>query len=162
MKIDKVDISGLGKLIEKELEEYSAKVYVAAVETCNEGIKESRRYINQEMVSIMKGKTEDRKHYRSSFSTHKKGDLSRVLWNKQYQLSHLLEDGHYVYNQYGGNYDIHPEWPLIWGFRHDGMPYVYGSEYGTSGKKTIALGSWGNTEKHTADYVEKTLLKKLK
>lgn len=161
-KIDYVDLSNLGEAIRKELDNYKKDVYGAMVETCDEGIKESRKFIQKDMVSIMKGKTEDRKHYRSSFTTRKKNELSRILWNTQYQLSHLLEDGHYVYNQYGGAHDIHPNWPLIFGFKKNGDPIVYGSEYGTSGKRTIALGSWDKTEKHTANFVEKTLLKKLK
>lgn len=162
MKIDKVDLTGLGDVILQELDEFDKSVHVALVETCDEGIKEAKKNIQKDLKSLMKGTMEDRKHYRSSFITRKQSDLSRILWNTQYQLSHLLEDGHYVYNQFGGAYDIHPQWPIIFGWKKNGDPIVYGSEYGTSGKTTIGLKSWGRTEEHTADFVEKTLLKKLK
>ncbi|MBQ0111921.1 MAG: hypothetical protein KBT03_02215 [Bacteroidales bacterium] len=162
MKIDKVDLSSLGDVLRQELDDFNKSVHVAMVETCDEGIKEARKEIIRDLDTLQKGKIEDRKHYRSSFTTRKKNDLSRILWNKQYQLSHLLEDGHYVYNQYGGSYNIHPDYPLIFGHKKNGEPIIYGSRYGTSGKVTIGFKAWEKTEKHTADFVEKTLLKKLK
>lgn len=165
--IDKVDLSNLGKVLQKELKDYEERVYSAVVETCEEGIKEAKREIEKDLKDLRKGRKEDGKHYRSSFVTRKKSDTSRFLWNREYQLSHLLEDGHHVYNQYGGPYEIHPEYPLYFGYKGipttlPKKPKIYGSYWGTSGKVTHKFGAWDKTEKHTADFVEKELLKKLK
>lgn len=153
--IDKVDLSNLGKVLEKELKDYEERVYSAVVETCEEGIKEAKKEIQKELEDSMKKVAKGAGHYRSSFTTRKKSDTHRILWNKKYQLSHLLEDGHYVYNQYGGPYPIHST------IAKRGR-FVTGSKYGTSGKVTHSFKAWEGTEKHTADFVEKELLKKLK
>lgn len=155
-KIEYVDLSNLSEKIKKELDNYKKDVYGALVETCEEGIKEAKKEIVRDLDTMQKGKkSELGKHYRSTFTTRKKGDLSRILWNKKYQLSHLLENGHFVYNQYGGAYEIHPT------IAKRGK-WITGSKYGTSGKITKAFGVWDKTEKHTAQFVEDTLMKKLK
>lgn len=145
--IDKVDLATLSDAIVKELKEWQGNVEQIMIDTCEESIKEAKKEIVREFDTIKKGKRQDgEKRYRSSFTTRKKNNLSRILWNKQYQLSHLLEDGHYVYNQYGGAYDIDPK----------------KSKYNTTVDHTKAFGVWDKTEKHIAKYVEDTLNEKLK
>lgn len=139
-----INLSNLGDVITKELEKFEKDVYGAMVETCEESIKEAKKEIKRDYDAVKIGKSSRKKPYRSTFTTRKKGDLSRILWNKQYPLSHLLENGHYVYNQYGGPYEIKK------------------SKYGTSGDITKSFVVWELTEKNISEFVEKTLLKKLK
>lgn len=145
-RIDYVDLSQLSDAIKNKLSEYQAEVYSTMTEVCESGIKFAKDEIVRDIKLIQKGngRKDGSKRYRSTFTTRKKSDTERILWNKQYPLSHLLENGHYVYNQYGGPYNIKK------------------SKYGTTGDHTKAFDIWEITDKELAKYVITEVEKKLK
>lgn len=143
-RIDYVDLSQLSNAIKEQLDEYRVEVHAVMVEVCEDGIKFAKQEIKQDLDDVQKGKGRKSKRYRSTFTTRKINDTERILWNRQYPLSHLLEDGHFVYNQYGGPYDIKK------------------SKYGTTGDHTKKFKIWEITEKAVSQYVVQKVQEKLK
>lgn len=133
-------ISSLPDEIKKQVEKYGDEIHELLSAICDEGVKKAKKEIEEFSDDLEQGEG----HYRSMFTRRKKGDLNRILWNKKYTLSHLLENGHLVYNQYGGPYEIK------------------NSKYLTLGKKTHEFDFWKNTEKNTAEYMIYLLNQSLK
>ena len=85
---------------------------------------------------IMKTKTrkgKPRKAYVTQFYTNKIGFLTQKISNKDYRLTHLLNDGHKSANQYGKNYTVKKSKK---GYK--GLPR----------KKTVKLIYWTDTTKY--------------
>jgi len=109
---------------------------------------ESKDYIadlsNKDIIN-----PKNRDKYVHCFVNKKLGNgLARRIANTEYRLSHLLEDGHEVKNQYGGPYRIKKSKYAI---------------KGTFRKKTIKHGMWKKTygvmEKELPKVIEETVLK---
>lgn len=115
--------------------EYEKQVDRVTTETINNVAKEGRQYLKDKTIATYNKKrfVRYRPHkYQNCFRTQKIEDGRRIK-NTRYQLSHLLEDGHHVANQYGSGYSIHS------------------SEYGTSGKTTKEFKVWEETEEMIKD-----------
>ena len=142
----KANYSDLASVLVSEIEDWQQEVNGNLEDAADTTIKESKKIIQELSKSTVTRRKGGAKHYRSMFTTRKPKKLKRVLWNKKYPLSHLLEDGHYVYNQFGGPYNINPD----------------NSKYGTSGQITHHFDMWEDTEKQTSEYLMGYLLGKLK
>jgi hypothetical protein len=110
----------------------------------NEGCANEAERLCKAGKTSIKGKSPKRAgtgtKYRNSYKVIPYRDILEgygcKLWNKQYQLSHLLEDGHSVHNQWvkEGGYTIHHR------FTTGPNPKV------DSNKKTSYYKMWESTE----------------
>lgn len=122
--------------------DYANEVDRVTAETVVDVSKEGRKYIKDKTLAVYSQKRftiHSPSKYQNCFRTKKLDKFGRQIKNTRYQLSHLLEDGHKVSNQYGSNYSI------------------YNSEYGTSGKTTKEFKVWEQTEDMLREYFPKKL-----
>lgn len=97
------------------IKEWSAEVVTLIEEAQDESIEVARKGIKKmtppksgRKVTDDDGNLKNAKYYINCYSIKRNvvSDHSSTLYNRKYPLSHLLEDGHEVYNQYGGPYPI--------------------------------------------------------
>ena len=149
---DRNDGSKLGRGVVNQYDSIMHDFLVRINEGC---ANEAERLCKEGKVSIKarspsrKGST---KKYKNSYKVIPYRDVMLgygcKLWNKQYQLSHLLEDGHTVHNQWvkEEGYDIHHRYPT------GPDPMV------KSNKITSYYEMWDKTEKELVDgYTEAVL-----
>lgn len=98
----KVEPGGLGIVVTQILEDYSKEV----VDITNEEI----RQVTKEAVAMLKATSPVRKSHSKGYAqawTSKKGPTNfsgvetRIIYNRQGQLTHLLEYGHAIANGWG-------------------------------------------------------------
>ena len=98
----KVEPGGLGIVVTQILEDYSKEV----VDITNEEI----RQVTKEAVAMLKATSPVRKSHSKGYAnawTSKKGPAkfsgveTRIIYNRQGQLTHLLENGHAKANKWG-------------------------------------------------------------
>lgn len=85
------------------VDKWSTDVIIKLEEAQNSTINGARGYAKKDTTKL---RYSDKKPYINCYSNRKAGEHARALWNNKYYLSHLLEDGHIVKNQYGGPYTI--------------------------------------------------------
>lgn len=141
-----VDVTELSDALLTEIGSWQKSAFTDLQDSVKESATEAKKKIMELSKSTVNRRSGGTKHYRSCFTTRKTGDLEQTLWNRKYPLSHLLEDGHQVYNQYGGPYAINPR----------------NSKYGTSGTTTHEFDMWEETEKHTEKYLYDKVISKFK
>lgn len=96
-KIDEV----MNNIIKEELERVDKVIKKVTNNIANEALKDVK------IKSPKNMKSKKAKHYAEDWRKKvKKGRLNynATIHNKQYQLTHLLENGHFSFNQYGGAY----------------------------------------------------------
>lgn len=123
--IDKIYVT-----IENIFTEYGMKVDQVTENTVDELATAGRKYIKDLTDVQFQSKAfviHKPKKYQNCYRKVRIPDGRRIK-NTNYSLSHLLEDGHIVANQYGRGYSI------------------YNSEYNTRGKTTHSLRMWKDTE----------------
>lgn len=105
---EKVKIEDLGKEIAKIYEEYAE----ATVETVDKVTKEVAKDTSEELKKTAPSGHRTSKKYKDSFKFKKlpsnKAKKSQVVYSDQYQLTHLLENGHITRN--GGHTQPQPHW----------------------------------------------------
>lgn len=152
-----VDVKHIDKAFEEIFNTYSFKMQQELQKAVDNGGREYRKYIKEKYEEDEAQKIEPyykhrQKSYKTLFATKSMGTLARRLKNTDYRLSHLLENGHEVYNQYGGPYEIHPH-KIVNG------RWVYGSEYHTKGSVTRKMGFWKKTYAHIEEDLPKRIEK---
>ena len=94
---------------------YGVAVEVASEEAIQKAAKQTKNFMKRKSVTPERKEGErkknDPKTYRTMYKVYsprkKRKDYHwRVVGNQHYRLDHLLQDGHEVYNQYGGPYVI--------------------------------------------------------
>lgn len=93
----------IADVVNEMIDVWTNETLVKLDEAQNETINGARNYAKRETTKLKYG---NKKPYINCYSNRKAGDHARALWNRKYSLSHLLEDGHKVYNQSGGPYPI--------------------------------------------------------
>lgn len=101
----KVTIDGLSDAIQEILEEYVDKDVEPIIEkNLDKQVNSTKRELKEKSPDSGQAR---KKKYKDSW-THKteKGRLTnkKIVYNKQGQLTHLLEHGHFKFNQHGGPY----------------------------------------------------------
>lgn len=101
-----ISVEQFSSEVAKILDTYSYELEQNLVKTIKKFGYQTRDYItNESKQEIIDPKNRDK--YVNCFTTEKVGNgLTRRLKNTEYRLSHLLENGHKVKNQYGGPYNI--------------------------------------------------------
>lgn len=156
-----VDISQIGDAIWEEIEKWDKECNIKFSDSVLETTKEARNEIKKSTPKL-DGKKSG-KHYIDSYQikpNQNKNDIQmeRVLWNKKYQLSHLIEDGHLVYTRLGRKEDINARkiGPLTIKKRSaiNGNTFTVFSD----NKHTAKFNIW----KHTKDYASEKLVESIK
>lgn len=102
-----VDISQLSKTLNQNLTEWSIAVESKLVDSVYDTAKLSLKYIKKNTAkSRRKGKNAFRNSYLmtpTSKNGTSKDRYKRTIHSSQYQLAHLLEDGHMVYTRERGH-----------------------------------------------------------
>lgn len=137
------------------LKEWKVEVDLTLEDACDATIKNSRKHIKEKTKTSGMGVSnrylnQPSKQYVNCFVTRKpdrKRRFLRVLWNKQYRLSHLLEDGHDSYNQFNSpnSKKFNEELPRPYTIKKSKFPNSIGK------KKTHSFLIWEETEKWTGD-----------
>lgn len=94
-----VYIYEVADVINDIVDKWSTEVIVKLEEAQNSTINGSRNYAKRETTTLSYS---DKKPYIKCYTNRKVGEHARALWNRKYQLSHLLEDGHKVVTKKGG------------------------------------------------------------
>lgn len=106
----------------QELNEELNKISQEEFERYKELINKVDEDTKKQAIDLVKsksptGKTKRKRRYKNGWtSTTEKGNLmNRVIIHnaKDWQLTHLLEDGHFIFNQHGGAYGRTKEQPHI-------------------------------------------------
>lgn len=145
---NKIDANSFSKEVSDILETYSYKMELSLQKTMKIYGTEVRDYITSESKKeIIEPK--NRNKYVNCFVNKKIGNgLKRRLANTEYRLSHLIENGHKVRNQYGGPYEVKRS--------------KYKSINKTPRRLTHNHGMWEKTynkiDKEITDVIEKTVL----
>ena len=135
-KYNAVDINGIHSAFRELYKGLEFEVDKRVAKAVNEEAFEGRKFIKDETIAFYGKKNFVRYHpkkYQNCFRTKRIDAFTRRIKNTEYRLSHLLENGHMVANQYGENYNIK------------------NSEYGTKGYKTISFEVWKKTEEKIAE-----------
>lgn len=93
----KLDVDELDKILDNAFEDVETNTEKAAKECASEGV-------NILKATSPKGRSGD---YANGWAYEKSPDMDEgyTVWNpKHYQLTHLLEKGHVIMNQWGGPY----------------------------------------------------------
>lgn len=106
-----VDLGDLGNVISETIHEYTQEVKEAIDDSVSQTAKEVRDMV-KEKAPVQKGK------YKNSIAIKREkeilGNKQRIVYAKapHYRLTHLLEKGHVVRNQYGtyGRTRAFPHW----------------------------------------------------
>lgn len=147
MKDHVISVDKLYATMKDMFTEYADQVDKMTADTVTEVSKEGRKYIKDKTLAVYNQKRftiHTPQKYQNCFRTKKINRFRRQIKNTRYQLSHLLEDGHRVANQYGSNYSI------------------YASEYGTTGKTTKEFKIWEDTENMLREYFPEKLEENIK
>lgn len=151
-----VDILKIGEAIWDKLEQWDVQVTEqmsqSVLDTCKETKKELKK-ATPKGSKRMKGE-----NYRDCFtikpnSSKSKALMTRTVWNTQYQLSHLLEDGHMVYTRLGKKTDKSAQkiGPLMIKKRSakNGGTYAVFND----NKHTASYTMWKHGEEFASDYL---------
>ena len=96
-------IHEVADVINELVDTWTTEVVLAVEDAQNSTIEGAKRYIKKETSKLYYG---GKKPYIDCYTNKKVGQHTRALWNRKYALSHLLEDGHASYNQFGGPYEV--------------------------------------------------------
>lgn len=140
-KYNTVVVDDLGEAFNKLFETFTVNVEERLERATRIEGNHAREYIKSYYSFQNKS---NRSKYMSSFRTKKLNKLARELKNSEYRLSHLLEHGHKVANQYGSGYSIN------------------NSIYGTKGTRTKSFKMWEKTEEFVEEDYPKVIKKYLK
>ncbi|MFM1525269.1 MULTISPECIES: hypothetical protein [Helcococcus] len=91
----------INKILKEEEERVEKAIDKVTKKVKNNSVKEVA------LKSPINPKSRKERHYKDEWTSRvKKGRLVRdvTIHNKQYQLTHLLENGHFSFNQHGGAY----------------------------------------------------------
>lgn len=155
LKTGSVTFSRFTREIEDRLKEWKVDIDLVCEDACNATIKNARKHIKEKTRSSGMGvsnrlKDNKAEQYVNCYVT-KKPDRNRrflrALWNKQYQLSHLLEDGHDSYNQFNkiGSKDFDANRPRPYTIKHTKFPSSIGKTH------THSFKLWEETEEWTSE-----------
>lgn len=153
------------------LNEWKVDVDLACEKGADKTINSMRDHIKRktkkDVETSQRNKNNPSAQYVNCFVTRKprrgsKNKFLRALWNKQYQLSHLLEDGHDSYNQWNKT----PELARRYGRNGKPLPRPYTikkSRFPSSiGKKhTHSFEMWKSTEDFGAKKFPEKVIKEL-
>ncbi|MBQ0113748.1 MAG: hypothetical protein KBT03_11520 [Bacteroidales bacterium] len=160
----KTDISKLDEVLKKELDEWSIQTTIklsdAVLDTTIEASKEIKK------LTPRGAKRRDGKDYRDCFvikpnRSKSKNLLERTLFNEQYQLSHLLEDGHKVYTRNGKKTD--PNAVKVGPLDIKKRSAKNGGTYAvfSDSKHTAKYSNWYHTRKLAEEHLVKDIKDKL-
>lgn len=151
--------------IVSRLKEWKVDVDIVCEDASDATIKNAKKHIKQITKTSGMGvshmyKNDPTKQYVNCYVTRKpdrRRKFLRALWNKQYQLSHLLEDGHDSYNQYNqpGNKNFRDNLPRPYTIKRSKFPSSIGK------KHTHEFSVWEETEKWTGDSYYRSVKKRL-
>lgn len=105
-----VEIDELASYLTQEFSEYAEKVDEIAEDECKRMANEVKKDLSNNVnIPVSDART---KHYKDSFAVKKAGTKDKWhgfrVYNKKYQLTHLLEYGHATVN--GGRTRAYPHW----------------------------------------------------
>ena len=101
-----IDIDDLANFLQQEFLEYTEQVNAIVEDEC----KKTANEVKNELANNpnIPQSNANQKHYKKSFAVKKNKDMNYVVYNKKYQLTHLLEYGHATKN--GGRTRAFPHW----------------------------------------------------
>lgn len=115
------------------------------------------KYIQEAKKKTPTWDNEVGKQYINCFINKKTSNpLVRIIWNKKYQLSHLLENGHYVYNRKGRKKNLKSRVSGKYTIKHSKYPESIGK------KTTKSFGMWSNAADEIEKYMEEQIKKAVK
>lgn len=149
--------------INKLIGEWKVDVEITLEDASDSAINVSKHYIKnitKESGMNHSRKKKANKRYVNCFTTRKPNrnkKFLRALWNREYRLSHLLEDGHDSYNQYNtpGNKHYRDYLPRPYTIHTSKFPDSIGRTH------THSFGVWEKTEKYMGVAYYKTVKKSL-
>lgn len=151
------DISQFAEVLEQTVQEWGKNVSDVAETTVHNmavGARKTIKSATPKNPVIREG----RKHYATCFGIKKDKKSSIItekVYNTQYQLSHLLEDGHNVYTRLGKKND--PKAVKIGPLKIHNRTFQQGGVVESS-TKTAKFSMWQKGE----DYVEKNIVEDFK
>ena len=101
-----IDIDDLADFLQQEFSEYTEQVNAIVEDECKKVANEVKNELANNPNIPQSNASQ--KHYKKSFAVKKNRDMDYVIYNKKYQLTHLLEYGHATKN--GGRTRAFPHW----------------------------------------------------
>ena len=101
-----IDIDDLADFLQQEFLEYTEQVNAIVEDECKKVANEVKNELANNPNIPQSNASQ--KHYKKSFAVKKNKDMNYVIYNKKYQLTHLLEYGHATKN--GGRTRAFPHW----------------------------------------------------
>lgn len=101
-----IEIDNLANFLQQEFAEYTEQVNAIVEDEC----KKTANEVKNELANNPNVPESDInvKHYKKSFAVKKNADGNYTIYNKKYQLTHLLEYGHETVN--GKRTRAFPHW----------------------------------------------------